>query len=473
MSGAVAWAVLCPLGTAVATVAVGNLRTLRALAVLGAVLTLASTLQLAWGVHLQGALELVAGGWRPPLGIRLRADGLSAVLLPSLGVVSALCLWARWDELRGGLERARSVPAWFFAWAALDALLLSADLFNLYVALELTSLSAVALIASDESASPVDAALSYLLASLPGSLTYLLGVGILYGEVGVLDLTTLAALPLHSKALRAAGALMAVGLSLKAALFPLHAWLPQAYREASPATGAFLSGVLGKAPFLVLARCAASLAGADRLGGTGALALLGGLSLAWAALLAFRARRALALVAWSSISQAGYLFLVFDLSSAAAWHGAVLLAVSHALAAPALFLSVGVLRDLSAQDRVAGIRGLARAVPVAGFSLGLAALTLVGLPPSGGFLGKWLLLHAAFAEHRTAVMLTLLLGGLLTAAYAFRLVEGAFARAQPAMSVHSPHPVSARIALTLSVASVATGVLPAPLLALLSRGGGP
>ena len=135
-------------------------------------------------------------------------------------------------------------PLWMFLWAALNALFLSGDIFNLYITLELLGLSAVALVALSQTAEALSAAMRYLLVSLTGSLSYLMGVALVYAANGTLSLKMLATAGPASPSLSTAFALMAAGLIMKSALFPMHFWLPPAHANAPAPVSAVLSALV-------------------------------------------------------------------------------------------------------------------------------------------------------------------------------------------------------------------------------------
>jgi multicomponent Na+:H+ antiporter subunit D len=416
-----------------------------------------------------GVLHHPVGGWGAPLGIGLRADGLSAVMLLMTATVgSFISLYAV-----GYFSAKRSGdcfwPLWWFLWAALNGLFLSADLFNLYVTLELLSLSAVGLVALAGDRAALAAGLRYLLAALSGSLAYLMGVALLYGAHGTLALELMAGPAPAGRAVPAAAGLMTVGLLLKTALFPLHFWLPPAHGSALPPVSALLSGLVIKASFYILLRLwfeafpsALTPAFAQMLGA------LGGIAVFWGGWLALRQDKLKMLIAWSTVAQIGYLFLVFPLASAAspadaitAWSGGVYQALSHAVAKAALFLSAGAMLQVTDEERVERMEGVGRHLPVSLFAFAVAGVSLMGLPPSGGFVAKWLLLDAALTSGQWWWAAVLILGSLLTAAYVFRVLRRCFL-APPEQAVFHPVPLVmplaalclAGIALILGLAAV-------------------
>lgn len=440
------------------------------LAAAGTLLAAAATL-LQVGRH--GTLRYGLGGWDVPLGIALRADGLAAAMLLLVALVGAGAalhrLAATPDDRREGFL---FWPLMLFLWGGLNATVLSADLFNIYVALEVTTLAAIALVAIGGQAAALAAALRYLFIAVLGSLAYLLGVALIYAEQGRLDLA-LALSPTPAAA--AAAALMAVGLAAKTALWPLHFWLPPAHAAAPPQASALLSALVVKISFYLILRLwfetlapVATAAGAAILGALGAVAVL------WGSLLALRQQRLKPMVAYSTVAQVGYLFLLFPLvagGAAGAWPAGVYHALSHGLAKAAMFLAAGTLATALGHDRIDGLAGSARRLPMTVFAFGLASLTMMGLPPSGGFIAKWLMLEAAFATGQWWWAILLVLGGALAAAYCLRALGRTLATAPKVAVPLPPAPRPAEAApLLLALLSVLLGVLSAWPLALLEVG---
>ena len=426
---------------------------------LGAALWLA---QAVW----RGGVQLVApGGLGAPLGIELAADGLAlAFVLLGAGVMAGVVLSARVEMAPARAGPRAGFGFWPLAmllWAALNVAVMSRDLFNLYVAIELLTLAAVGLVALGAKPATLVAAMRYMLFALAGSLLYLLGVVLVYAAHGTLDIALLGArvaAPTDALAL----ALMTAGLLAKTALFPFHVWLPPAHAGAPAPASALLSGLVPKASFAMLLRLWFE-AMPDRAT-PGALLLLGGLGAAavlWGGLRALGQPRLKLIVAYSTVAQLGYMFIVFPLSAQVdAWTGAVFQALSHGLAKAAMFLCAGVFILSAGGDRMADLRGLARALPMTGFAFALAAVTLTGLPPSGGFTAKYLMMTAAFGAGQWPWALVLAGGGLMAAAYLYRPVTALFAgeRAAPARAV--PRVVQL-VPLVLALAAIALGILSA------------
>jgi formate hydrogenlyase subunit 3/multisubunit Na+/H+ antiporter MnhD subunit len=366
-----------------------------------------------------------------------------------------------------GVDRAGRRDAYAFwplallVWAALNTVFLSADLFNLYVALELMTLAAVGLVALRNTGDTVAAALRYLFFAFIGALLYLLGVALLYAEYATLDVALLALRAQGTPATLAAAGLMTAGLAAKGALFPLHGWLPPAHAGAPTPASALLSALVPKAAFFIALRlwfdalpAVAPVALATSLGILGLLAILHG------SVMALRQARLKLVIAYSTVAQVGYLFLVFPLAgagegqpwAAGAFTGGVFHALSHAAAKAAMFLSAGLVIGQLGHDRVGELSGLARLMPATVLAFALSAVTLMGLPPSGGFIAKYMMLTAAFAGDRPLWAVAPVIGGLLAAAYLFRPLAVMLRR--PADGT-TALPVKAREALPLALAALA------------------
>jgi multicomponent Na+:H+ antiporter subunit D len=431
------------------------------------------------------ALVYVVGGWAPPLGLALRADGLSAaMLLTTAVVIGATGLFARADfGTPPDLPEARAPFAFWTlllgVWAALNAVLLGHDLFNLFVALELLTFSAVPLVCLDGSAATLQAALRYLLVALLGSALYLLGVALMYGAYGTLDIALLSHLVRAEPAPLAAASLMTAGLLAKTALFPLHLWLPPAHAGAPAPASAVLSALVVKGSFVIIVRLWFDvMPGLSSYAAMQILATLGALAIGFGSVLALQQARLKLLVAYSTVAQIGYLFLMFPLATGAAqiagmgaWTGGVLQAISHACAKAAMFMAAGLIAQALGHDRIAGLGGIARGLPVTIFAFGLGGLSLMGLPPSGGFVAKWLLLSAAIDSGQWWWALVIIAGGLLTGGYLFRVLSPALA--EPADRVPAFAPVARgreMVVLALALVSMALGLLPLASFGLLQIG---
>ncbi len=435
---------------------------------------LASALWVVVAVLQHGPWRQDIGGWTAPLGIGWNVDGLSAsfLLLNAVVGLAGAVFHASRPPGRTPVRDPRFFwPLWLFLWGGLNALFLAADLFNVYVALEFVSIASVGLIGL-AGGSAQAAAWRYLLATLLGSTIYLLGVAFLYGRYAALDLALLAEGVEPDLVTAVAAALMTLGLLLKAAVFPLHFWLPAAHGRAPPAVSAVLSAVVIAAAYYLLVRL--WFGPFAPLLGTGVaplLGLLGAAAVLWGGLQALLQRHLKMLIAYSTVSQLGYGLLVFPLAAAGAvqqaWTGAVMLVLAHGLAKAALFLAAGAIVLRHGIGRLEALGGDQQGAVVAWTAFAVASASLVGLPPTGGFVGKWWLAQSALATGGYFWLAVLMLGTAFTAGYLWRVLQAA---AQPGWETGGgPSDLSPALglsALVLALAAAALGLL-APIAARL------
>ena len=435
-------------------------------------------------------LVYLLGAWNPPLGIALRADGLSAVMLATTAVViGAIGLFARADfRTPDGSAEARAPFAFWIlllaVWGALNTVFLGGDLFSLYVALELLTFAAVPLVCLDGRAETLQAALRYLIFALLGSVLYLAGTALLYGAYGTLDIVLLSHRARGETATLVAVSLMTVGLLAKTALFPLHLWLPPAHAGAPPAASAVLSGLVVKGSFFIVVRLWFDVTpGLPGPVATQLLAALGAAAILFGSVVALRQERLKLLIAYSTLAQIGYLFLMFPLAfdagsaqlqAGGALAGGMLQAVSHATAKAAMFMSAGLIYASLGHDRITELHGVGRVLPMSVTAFALGGVALIGVPPSGAHLAKDLLLAAATGTQQWWWTVVIQAGGIFTSAYVVLVLANALAPADK--------PVAAPIAvsrwreaapLALALCSLLLGLAPWQMYLPIPQGAAP
>jgi multicomponent Na+:H+ antiporter subunit D len=479
--------VVVPLAAAVVVFATAT-RFAAAWGVAVAVVQLGSVVWLTRSILAQGPLRYKIGGWDAPLGIPLVADGISVLMLLMTAVVgSASTVYAigyfsvaRHGHADSANRRADQAfwPLWLVLWAALNALFLSGDIFNLYITLELITLSAVALIGSAGRVQALVAAMRYLIAALAGSLFYLLGVVLIYSRYGTVSWELLSGTVTSDEVTVCGAVLMIVGLLLKTALFPLHFWLPDAHANAPAPVSGLLSGLVLKASFFILLRLwffvFAPVLGpptGQLLAGLGAAAIL------WGSIQAIRQQRIKRMIAYSTVAQVGYLFLVFGLAGDAmemsAWRGVAYFAFAHACAKAAAFMVAGALMVAAESDLLQRWEGIGRREPMLVFTFGLAGVSLMGLPPSGGFIAKWLLLNAAVGGGHWWVAAVILIGGLLAAVYVLRVIAMALSESAPQSAAPAIPRIMRWPPLALALVVIVCGIVTSEPLRLLDVGFAP
>ena len=421
-----------------------------------------------------GILVYLLGAWPPPLGVALRADGLSAVMLATTAIViCAVAVFAA-TEFRPAAADARAPFAFWILllaiWAALNTIFVGGDLFTLYVALELLTFAAVPLVCLEGRAETLRAALRYLLFALLGSVLYLLGTALLYALYGTLDIVLLSRRVTAVPGALIAAALMTTGLLAKTALFPLHLWLPPAHAGAPAAASAILSGLVVKGSFFILLRLWFNvMPGLPGFAATQLLAALGAGAIAVGSIVALRQERLKLLIAYSTLAQIGYLFLMFPLAfdtsgkapSGGALAGGLLQAVAHATAKAAMFLAVGSIYAGLGHDRIAGLRGVARALPLSILAFALGGIALMGIQPSGASVAKELLLQETARTGQWWWSVVLQAGGMFTTAYVVLVLAHALTPSDQPVVLTGPTPLSRDLpALALALCSLLLGLMP-------------
>jgi formate hydrogenlyase subunit 3/multisubunit Na+/H+ antiporter MnhD subunit len=433
MNNAIIWVIVIPLLGSLVSIIWSRFSSVIAIA--ASLLTLTTSILVLIQVYESGPVVHLLGSWQAGLGITLRADGLSSIiLLMSMMVVCAATFYAS-AYFTSPEKRARFWPLWLMLVVALNALLLSGDLFNLYVTLELLGLSAVGLTALSDSREAVRAAIRYLSIGLLGSLVFLAGVALIYSGHGTLDLLALSneakAGPLSQVAL----GLMTAGLLIKSALFPMHFWLPSAHASAPAPVSAALSALVVKVAVYILIRLWVDVFDPTLTPLSGLLVgTLGAMAVIWGSWQALQAQRLKLMAAYSTVAQVGYLFIFLPLIIAlpagaakdAAFTALLLMALTHGFAKSAFFMSAGVIQQYCGHDRIAELGGTARALPLTSFVIALSGVALIGLPPSGSFLGKWQLISSSFQTGQWWWIPVIVVGSVLATGYVFRILGHAF-----------------------------------------------
>ena len=273
---------------------------------------------------------------------------------------------------------------------------------------------------------------------------------------------------------------MTMGLLAKTALFPLHLWLPPAHAGAPAPGSAVLSALVVKGSFFLIVRLwFDAMPGVIDLAAAQMLATLGSGAIIFGSILALRQQRLKLLIAYSTIAQIGYLFFIFPLAGAAAhepwssfaWTGGWLQLFSHAFAKAAMFMAAGLIAEALGHDRIAEFAGLGRVLPITMFTFGIAGLSLMGVPPSGGFVAKLLLLRATVMEGQWWWAIVMLVGGLLAGGYVFMVLGKSLSTAAVPLKVVAQVSRSRELVpLALALCAVLLGFLPLQPSGLLQIG---
>ncbi len=406
--------------------------------------TIASLMAFALAVGLtQGVLagevySYAMGGWEAPYGIELRVDAFSSLLLLIVTGASSLVLLAGKSSIDRTIEPGRQplfYSAWLLVLSGLAGILVSADAFNIFVFMEISSLASYIVVAGGTDRRALPAVFKYLIMGTIGATFYLIGVGLVYMMTGTLNLADME-LRIHEVAdqrpILVAAGFITVGLALKAAVFPLHVWLPNAYTYAPHAVTAFLAACATKVSLYVLLRFDFVVFQQNLLGHElqfaaflmplAVLAILVGSAVA---LFESNIKR---LLAYSSVAQVGYILLGASLVSLAGLSASLLHMFNHALAKGTLFLAAMALAMRYSRLGLGHLAGAARHMPWTMAAFVVGGLSLIGVPGTAGFISKWYLVTAALEAGPLGFFLigVIVIGSLMAVVYVWRIVEAAW-----------------------------------------------
>jgi multicomponent Na+:H+ antiporter subunit D len=389
-----------------------------------------------------GSISYAHGGWEPPWGIEYRVDAVNAFVLLIIAGVSAVVMPFARDSVEQEVDADRI--AWFYtafllANAGLLGIAITGDAFNIFVFFEISAIASYALIAMGRNRRAVLASFTYLIMGTIGTTFLLIGIGFLYMMTGTLNLADLAErLPevRDSTTIRAAFAFIAVGVSLKLALFPLHLWLPNAYTYAPSMVTVFLSATATKVAIYVLLRFFYSVFGAEFsfhiLPMDDVLMLLALFGILIPSIVAIFQQSVKRMLAYSSVAQVGYIILGISFASTLGVMAAVLHLFNHAITKAALFMALGAIVYRIGSTRIDAMAGIARDMPWTMAAFVVGGLSLIGVPLTAGFITKWHLLLAALEAGLWPIAVFLLATSLIAVIYIWKVVEAAYFRERPA-----------------------------------------
>jgi multicomponent Na+:H+ antiporter subunit D len=383
----------------------------------------------------EGTIIYSLGGWAAPIGIEYRIDPVNAWVLIIVAAIGAVVMPYALASLEREIEPQR-IPLLYSALllclTGLLGITVTGDVFNLFVFLEISSISAYVLIASGPDRRALHAAYKYLIMGSVGATFIVIGIGMMYVMTGTLNMTDLAErLPyVSSRTVSVAFAFLTVGVSLKLALFPLHLWLPDAYTFAPSTVTAFLASTATKVAVYMLVRFFFTIFGphfsVEVMGFQGVLLPLALIAILSASTGAIYQRNVKRLLAYSSVAQIGYMTLGISLVSVTGLTAGLLHLFNHAIMKAALFMAMGAVMYRVGSVRIEAMRGLGRRMPWTMAAFVLGGLSLIGVPGTVGFISKWYLVLAAVQAGFWLVAGVVLVGSLMALVYIWRVVEAAY-----------------------------------------------
>ena len=385
-----------------------------------------------------GPVQYFFGGWPPPIGIEYVLDPLSAFLTAVINGITLIVLIHSGKIVEKEIPKHRHVPYYALVMLFLcgcNGIILTGDFFNLYVFLEISSLALYGMVAVGDKKAPVSA-FRYLIMGTVGGGFYLLGVGFLYIHTGSLNMADIKGiLPVlgPNPVVIVALSLMVLGLGIKMALFPLHGWLPDAYTYAPSASSAIMApigvkigayGILRILLFVFGLKFVTQIFPIAQI-----LTWLSAVGIIYGSILALSQDEMKRMLAYSSISQIGYIGLGIGLANPYGIIGAVLHILNHGLMKACLFLVTGNFRfKLGHSDIKKFNVSLRKTMPWTTAAFVAGALAMVGIPPTVGFFSKWYLVLATIENKSWLFLAVILLSSLLNAVYFFRIIEKIYFR---------------------------------------------
>jgi multicomponent Na+:H+ antiporter subunit D len=391
-------------------------------------------------VRAEGVIHYSLAGWDAPTGIEYRIDLVSAfvaVVVTTIAAVSVIYARSSIAKEIANDRVALFYTAFILSMTGLLGISITGDVFNVFVFLEISSLSAYSMIALGQDRRALTAAFQYLIMGSVGATFYVIGIGLLYVMTGTLGMEDLAArIPLvlasgeETRTLAVAFTFLAVGITLKLALFPLHLWLPNAYTYAPSAVTGFMASTATKVMVYLLLRFFFTMFGEAFSFGQMhldkvlmPLALVAILAMSLVAIYQTNVKR---LLAFSSVAQIGYMVLGISLGSVMGVTAGIIHLFNHALMKGALFMAMGCVMYRVGSVRIDRMAGLGKVMPWTMAAFVGGGLSLIGVPLTVGFVSKWYLVQAAIAEGHFLAVAVIMVGSLMALIYVWKVVEVAY-----------------------------------------------
>ncbi|MFC1930809.1 complex I subunit 5 family protein [Chloroflexota bacterium] len=417
-----------------------------------------------------GELHHFLGGWSPPFGIEYVLDHLSAfmaVIVIFIGLIVVI-----YPPVAGLYHASRKgIPMYgliLLLIAGLVGVIVTGDLFNLFVFLEIYSLASYALITLGGDRAVV-ASFRYLILGTMAGCFYLLGVGFIYFSTGTLNMADAARLLpaiYDSPAVMAAAVLIVTGMGIKMALFPLHVWLPDAHSYAPPVVAAILAAIQVEVAAYVIVRMMFSVFQPqyfiEQLPITTVIGWISVGGIIFGSVMAIAQRDFKRMLAYSTVAQVSYIGLGIGLANPLGLIGGLLHILNHAFMKSCLFLVAGGVKYQTGLHSISQFAGLGRKMPWMMAAFTVAALSMVGIPPTCGFFSKWYLILGGIDANNWVFVAVILASSLLNAVYFFRVIEKIYATKpsdEVAAEVEQAKEPSARILVPILVLAVGIIVL--------------
>ncbi len=416
-------------------------------------------------------INVFIGGFPPPFCINLVAGPVGVLFSALIALVGLLVSIYALDYIREGAKQLYHM-LYLLLLTGATGVVLTGDIFNLFVFFEILCISSYALVAYLGDRAGIESAVKYLIQGAIGSSLLLIGVGLLYGLFGTLNMADIASNidTVSSISVFVPLVLLITGLGVEAAIFPLNAWLPDAHSSAPSSISAILSGIAIKVGIYAVTRVIFTIFGASSI--LQFMVFLGLLTLLVGEVSAFSQNNIKRLLAYSSIGQIGLIVFALGMGISYGVIGGLFQLISHALSKALLFLAVGYMIYRSGSMDISNMEGMGKRMPLTSLAFTMGAFSLVGLPPFIGFPSKFLIVRAALSQEGilfTVLIAFVLLGTVIEGAYFFRVIQALFFKGRQTDIRREEAPVPALIPMViLMILIVVIGVYPKPLTNILN-----
>jgi proton-translocating NADH-quinone oxidoreductase chain N len=397
------------------------------------------------------------GGFFPPFCINLVAGPVGILFSVLIALAGVLVSIYSLDYIREGAQEKYHI-LFILLLTGATGVVLTGDIFNLFVFFEIICISSYSLVAYLGNKSGIEAAVKYLIQGAVGSSMLLIGIGLLYGLFGTLNMadiagniTTVSPISIFIPLVLIIG-----GLGVEAAIFPLNAWLPDAHSSAPSSISAVLSGIAIEVGLYAALRVIFTIFGSSNI--TMFLLFLGVLTLLIGEMCAFSQKNIKRMLAYSSIGQIGLIVFAFAISTPDAAAGGLFQMISHTLGKMLLFLSAGYMINRTGSMDISAFEGMGRKMPYTSLAFTIGAFSIVGLPPFIGFFSKFLIIRSALAEEgilNIVLVGLVLMGTIIEGAYFFKVVQVIYFRGEKTGVARERAPILALIPVFILVILVA------------------
>jgi len=390
-----------------------------------------------------GPISYFLGSWQAPWGIEYKVDVFSAFVLLIVTAIGSIVMVFAPDSVQDEIPPDRTYLFYTMYLLTLTGLLgiaITGDAFNLFVFLEISSLSSYVLISLGTQPKALTAAFRYLILGTVGATFYIIGVGLMYQMTGTLNISDLASrMPeiSESRTVLIAIGFLTIGIGLKLGLFPLHVWLPNAYAYAPSVVTAFLAATATKVAVYALLRIYFSIFGTKiflTLPISELLLILGLIAILSMSAVAIYQNNTKRLLAYSSVAQVGYMVIGISMVTVTGLAATILHLFNHAVIKGALFLALAAVFYRIKSVRIEDMAGLGRAMPYTMAAFVAAGFSLVGVPLTVGFISKWYLILGALEKGWWLVAGFILVSSLLAVIYFWKVIESAYFKDRPSGS---------------------------------------